>query len=50
MKAGVPELEVKNISKNFGTVRALTEVSFVLDRGKILGLIGDNGAGRTDPA
>lgn len=40
-------MEVKNISKNFGTVRALTNVSFDLGRGKILGLIGDNGAGRT---
>ncbi len=47
MKAAVPQLEVKDISKSFGTVRALTNVSFDLGRGKILGLIGDNGAGRT---
>jgi simple sugar transport system ATP-binding protein len=40
-------LEVKNISKNYGTVRALSNVSFDLERGKILGLVGDNGAGRT---
>jgi len=47
MKGTGPILEVKNISKNFGTVRALSNISFDLERGKILGLIGDNGAGRT---
>jgi simple sugar transport system ATP-binding protein len=40
-------MEVKNISKNFGTVRALSNVSFDLVRGKILGLVGDNGAGKS---
>ena len=40
-------MEVKNISKNFGTVRALSNVSFDLERGKILGLVGDNGAGKS---
>jgi simple sugar transport system ATP-binding protein len=47
MQGAGPLLEVKNISKSFGTVRALSNVSFDLERGKILGLIGDNGAGRT---
>ena len=47
MKGAKPLLEVKNISKDFGAVRALSNVSFDLERGKILGLIGDNGAGRT---
>ena len=42
-----PLLEVKDISKNYCTVRALSNVSFDLARGKILGLVGDNGAGRT---
>ena len=40
-------MEVKNISKNFGTVRALSNVSFDLEKGKILGLVGDNGAGKS---
>jgi simple sugar transport system ATP-binding protein len=40
-------MEVKNISKNFGTVRALCNVSFDIERGKILGLVGDNGAGKS---
>jgi simple sugar transport system ATP-binding protein len=40
-------MEVKNISKNFGTVMALCNVSFDIERGKILGLVGDNGAGKS---
>jgi simple sugar transport system ATP-binding protein len=40
-------VKVKNISKNYGTVRALSNVSFELERGKILGLVGDNGAGKS---
>ena len=47
MKGAGPILEVKDISKNFGTVRGLRDVSFDLERGKILGLVGDNGAGRS---
>lgn len=47
MKGTGPILEVKNICKDFGTVRALHNVSFDLQRGKILGFVGDNGAGRT---
>jgi simple sugar transport system ATP-binding protein len=47
MKRTGPVLEVKNILKDFGTIRALNNISFVLDEGKILGLVGDNGAGRT---
>jgi simple sugar transport system ATP-binding protein len=47
MKGAGPILAVKNISKNFGTVRALSNISFDLEGGKILGLVGDNGAGRT---
>jgi len=47
MQEAGPLLEVKNISKSFGKVRALSNVSFNLEKGKILGLVGDNGAGRT---
>ncbi len=42
-----PLLEVVNLSKRFGGVRAVDGVSFDVRRGEILGLIGPNGAGKT---
>jgi branched-chain amino acid transport system ATP-binding protein len=40
-------LEVEDISINFGGLRALSNVSFQLEAGTILGLIGPNGAGKS---
>ncbi len=40
-------IEIRNVSKNFGGLAALTHVSFFLKQGEILGLIGPNGAGKT---
>jgi len=40
-------LRVEHISKRYGAVTALTDVSLRLERGEVLGLIGDNGAGKS---
>jgi branched-chain amino acid transport system permease protein len=40
-------LQVKNLSKSFGGLRAVHDVSFSVRRGMILGIIGPNGAGKT---
>src|SRR5215510_2042683 len=40
-------IEMKNVSLNFGTFRALTDVSVNFYEGELVGLVGDNGAGKT---
>jgi branched-chain amino acid transport system ATP-binding protein len=43
----MPLLEVERLSKRFGGVRAVHEVSFVLEEGELLGIMGPNGSGKT---
>ena len=40
-------LEVKNLSKNYGEIKALSDVSFSVDKGEIVGFLGPNGAGKS---
>jgi ABC-2 type transport system ATP-binding protein len=40
-------IEVKNISKSYGKVKALQDVSFAVEKGEVFGLIGPDGAGKT---
>lgn len=44
---GVPNIEVKNISKYFGNVIALNDVSMSVYPGEVMCLLGDNGAGKS---
>jgi branched-chain amino acid transport system ATP-binding protein len=43
----LPFLELKEVVKNFGGLRAVSQVSLDLEQGEILGIIGPNGAGKT---
>ena len=42
-----PVLEVKNVTMNFGGLRAVNDLSFSLHEGEILSIIGPNGSGKT---
>ena len=45
--SGAPLLKVENLSRAFGGLKAVSEVSFSVAEGEILGIIGPNGAGKT---
>lgn len=40
-------IEVEHLSKTYGSIKAIEDVSFVVEKGEILGFLGPNGAGKT---
>src|SRR5262249_38427361 len=46
-KSGMALLELRNVSKHFGAIHALNDVSLSLESGQVVGLMGDNGAGKS---
>jgi len=40
-------VEINNVAKSFGDVKAVADVSFEVNRGEIFGMLGPNGAGKT---
>jgi simple sugar transport system ATP-binding protein len=45
--AGVALLEVRNVSKSFGAIHAVNDISWSVEPGEVVGLMGDNGAGKS---
>jgi ABC-type sugar transport system ATPase subunit len=43
----VPLVKLRNVSKSFGGTPALKSISFRIERGEVVGLIGENGAGKS---
>ena len=43
----MPLLDVQHVTKDFGGLRANSDISFTMEKGELIGLIGPNGAGKT---
>src|SRR5262249_24820151 len=47
LRRAMAALEIQGVSKHFGAILALDDVSLTLNRGEVIGLMGDNGAGKS---
>jgi D-xylose transport system ATP-binding protein len=47
MASDAPILELRGVTKSFGSVQALTDVDFEVRHGEVMALVGDNGAGKS---
>ncbi|UXS03465.1 ABC transporter ATP-binding protein [Agrobacterium tumefaciens] len=47
MTSHLPILEIRNLCKSYGAIRAVNDVSIHINRGEIAGLIGPNGSGKS---
>lgn len=47
MESTTAQIDVRNLSRHYGAVKAVDDISFSVSRGEIFGLLGHNGAGKT---